>query len=599
MTTTSTKHETTIEADPDLPTVKITREFDAPVDKVWRAHVDPDLVVQWLGPRSIDMDVDTWDIRTGGSYRYTALRDGEEIAHFYGSVHRVDLLNYNLRRLKGSDNKWTLAEVTAAMNAAATQDVRAIDTVPLLRRLLVGSQAPNQQAAKMLSLLVAWRNHGGSRLDRDLDGKIDDPGAAIMDAAWPNTVVEESNLSVQIASLRKLLGTCPDGAGWISTVPRIGYRFAGPLIVQNGGDNSTGADRAADPARRPSIAVLPFVNLSGDPGQEHFADGISEDIIAALSRFRWFFVVARNSSFAYKGRPINVKLVARDTTEPSPLSHEVINAKPYAFLDDAPLEERRTQAVLTRRGLDVKTADELGFYAAYSADETWHKDMWLIFAAAADKTTNIRFGPNLTHIILKEPTILAQQLATLDELTGGRAEAVVSFGNLGMLQQYGIDWSTQRPLARLREGVHVMRTFLDEGAINFDGDFFTYSGLFTFARPVQEHLPLKLGGMGGPRSFELAGEISDGLHHALGYSRENYDFVAEHFRAGAEKAGKNPEDLDLGAWVLMGFVGLARDEVGNLAPEPRLAPGFSLQAETALVGQLAATLQEQVGRRRR
>src|SRR5205814_5178357 len=54
------------------------------------------------------------------------------------------------------------------------------------------------------------------------------------------------------------------------------------------------------------------------------------------------------------------RLVARDTTEPSPLAHEVINAKPYAFLDDAPLEERRTQAVITRRGLDVRTADELG-----------------------------------------------------------------------------------------------------------------------------------------------------------------------------------------------------------------------------------------------
>jgi 5,10-methylenetetrahydromethanopterin reductase len=197
----------------------------------------------------------------------------------------------------------------------------------------------------------------------------------------------------------------------------------------------------------------------------------------------------------------------------------------------------------------IKRADELGFYAAYSADETWHKDMWLIFAAAADKTRNIRMGPNVTHIILKEPTILAQQLATLDELTNGRAEAVVSFGNLGMLQQYGIDWSEQRPLERLREGVHVMRTFLDDGAINFEGEFFNYSGLFTFARPVQEHLPLKLGGMGGPRSFVMAGEISDGLHHALGYSRENYEFVAENFRLGAEKAGKNPDDLDLGAWV--------------------------------------------------
>ncbi len=101
-----------------------------------------------------------------------------------GSAARVDLLNYNLQRLKRG-GKWTLASVTSAMNAAATQDVRAIDTVPLLSRLLQGTTAPSPQAAQMLSLLVAWREHGGSRLDVDLDGKIDDPGAAIMDAAWP------------------------------------------------------------------------------------------------------------------------------------------------------------------------------------------------------------------------------------------------------------------------------------------------------------------------------------------------------------------------------------------------------------------------------
>ena len=100
-----------------------------------------------------------------------------------GSVARVDMLNRNLQRLK-SGGKWSLATVASAMNAAATQDVRAIDTVPLLQRLLAGP-APSPRVAQMLSLLVAWRNHGGSRLDRNLDGKIDDPGAAIMDAAWP------------------------------------------------------------------------------------------------------------------------------------------------------------------------------------------------------------------------------------------------------------------------------------------------------------------------------------------------------------------------------------------------------------------------------
>ena len=83
----------------------------------------------------------------------------------------------------------------------------------------------------------------------------------------------------------------------------------------------------------------------------------------------------------------------------------------------------------------IKTADDLGFYACYSVDEIYHKDMWLLFAAAADKTRNIRMGPNVTHVILRDPTLIAQRLATLDELTGGRAEAVVSFGNLVMLSR--------------------------------------------------------------------------------------------------------------------------------------------------------------------
>ena len=65
--------------------------------------------------------------------------------------------------------------------------------------------------------------------------------------------------------------------------------------------------------------------------------------------------------------------------------------------------------------------------------------------------------------------------------------------------------------ARLREAHHVMRTLLDEGSIDFEGDFYSYSGVTTAARPVQEHLPLKIGAMGGPKSMELAGEIADGL----------------------------------------------------------------------------------------
>lgn len=87
MTATGT-HETEIVADPDVPLVRITREFDAPPEKVFRAHADPDLVVQWLSPQRHEMRIERFDCRTGGSYRYVHTADGEEYC-FYGSFHEV------------------------------------------------------------------------------------------------------------------------------------------------------------------------------------------------------------------------------------------------------------------------------------------------------------------------------------------------------------------------------------------------------------------------------------------------------------------------------------------------------------------------------
>jgi uncharacterized protein YndB with AHSA1/START domain len=81
--------QTTIEADPNLPTIRIIRDFDAPRDKVFRAWIDPELVVKWLGPKSSEMRIDKWNAGTGGNYRYVALQDGEEVAAFYGSFHEV------------------------------------------------------------------------------------------------------------------------------------------------------------------------------------------------------------------------------------------------------------------------------------------------------------------------------------------------------------------------------------------------------------------------------------------------------------------------------------------------------------------------------
>ena len=89
MTTTTTTHpDTQIIVDPDVPLVRVVREFDAPVAKVFRAHVDPDLFTQWNGPDDLEMTIDHFDCRTGGAYRYVMARDGEEYG-FYGSFHEV------------------------------------------------------------------------------------------------------------------------------------------------------------------------------------------------------------------------------------------------------------------------------------------------------------------------------------------------------------------------------------------------------------------------------------------------------------------------------------------------------------------------------
>jgi len=211
------------------------------------------------------------------------------------------------------------------------------------------------------------------------------------------------------------------------------------------------------------------------------------------------------------------------------------------MLPEQPAQELLDAAVL---------ADELGYHACYSADEIYHKDAWLLFAALAQRTERIRLGPCVAPIYMREPTYVAQLAATLDELSGGRAEVVFGIGNIAMLEQYGVEWRGTRPIARMREAHHVMRTFLDQGAIDFAGDFYSYSGVTTTARPVQEHLPLKIGAMGGPKSMELAGEIADGLHTACAYSPESLEYAVDAFHRGAERAGRSLDGLDLGDSLL-------------------------------------------------
>jgi TolB-like protein len=142
-------------------------------------------------------------------------------------------------------------------------------------------------------------------------------------SVWGGRVVSDSTLTSRINAARKALGDSGEDQKLIRTVARKGVRFVGVVDTRSNGAEpslaAAGADEIHEQSRpamplpdRPAIAVLPFTNMSGDPEQEYFSDGISEDIITALSKLRWFFVIARNSSFTYKGKAVHMKQVAEE-----------------------------------------------------------------------------------------------------------------------------------------------------------------------------------------------------------------------------------------------------------------------------------------------
>ena len=209
----------------------------------------------------------------------------------------------------GSEDGWpslliwlVLAEGDGGMDALATTDVFLfegcrLDRRGLSRRDQSGAFVPVLIGSRALEILGVLVERAGDLVSRD----------EITNAVWPRTIVEGSNLPVQIAALRRILDAERAGESCIQTVVRRGYRFTAPVTRLE-----TEASAAPPLPDKPSLAVMPFQNISGDPEQEYFADGMVEEIITALSWIKWLFVIARNSSFTYKGHAIDVKQVGRE-----------------------------------------------------------------------------------------------------------------------------------------------------------------------------------------------------------------------------------------------------------------------------------------------
>jgi TolB-like protein/Tfp pilus assembly protein PilF len=133
-------------------------------------------------------------------------------------------------------------------------------------------------------------------------------------SVWAGRIVSESTLTSRINAVRKAIGDTGEKQACIRTLARKGFRFVAPVEATDTADQMTNVE--VDPAfalpQKPSIAVLPFSNMSGDAADDSFADGVTEEIITALSRVRWFFVIARGSTFAYRSRDIDPSNVARE-----------------------------------------------------------------------------------------------------------------------------------------------------------------------------------------------------------------------------------------------------------------------------------------------
>jgi len=135
----------------------------------------------------------------------------------------------------------------------------------------------------------------------------------LLASVWHKRAISESALFNRINAARSALGDTGERQNLIRTLPRKGLRFVGLVREEVCALAEAGPHKPpSGMTYKPSIAVLPFLNLSGDPEQEYFIDGIVEDIITALSRNRAFFVIARNSSFTYKGKPVDTSQVARE-----------------------------------------------------------------------------------------------------------------------------------------------------------------------------------------------------------------------------------------------------------------------------------------------
>jgi TolB-like protein/Flp pilus assembly protein TadD len=460
--------------------------------------------------------------------------------------------------------------------------------------------APVPISYRGLLLLTAFLKNPGESLSR----------SDLLEAAWPGLSVEESNLSVQIASLRKLLGAMPDGSDWIATAPRFGYRFTGAVepIALRAADQP---DRAA-----PSIAVLPFENLSQDVEQQHFADGLAEDIITRISRLRWLFVSARNSSFTFRGKALDVREIGRALGVRYVLNGSVRRSDQRLRIG-AQLSDTSTGGQVWAERYDVELVDffalqdqiassvtaaiEARLFAAeqqrFQSRRPESLDAWGFVMKAMPYVWSWRSAREietaqglLARALEVEPdypranSLLAWTLAT--DVHQGRAEVHATLSKARIVAQRAIQSDPNDPWAHFAAGyVHMMSRDFDH-AVAALTEAIDLNPSFAFAHVI-------LGA-----TYGFGGLPEDGLHHVALASRlsprdytQSANFSIKglcHFIGGryAEAAEFERRAVELNpdfvsAWrtyaAAAGMAGLPEAAANALSNAKRLQPALSIE----------------------
>ena len=171
--------------------------------------------------------------------------------------------------------------------------------IDLDRRELMHQGSRVQVSGRALDILCVLASANGEIVGKD----------ELMTRVWPGRVVQENNIQVHVSALRKALDARKIGHNYLVTVPNRGYRLIGLQPTLPTASSASDHRQGLAVSHKPSIAVLPFQNMSGDPEQEYFTDGMVDEIITGLSRIKWLSVISRNSTFIYKNKPVTIKEV--------------------------------------------------------------------------------------------------------------------------------------------------------------------------------------------------------------------------------------------------------------------------------------------------